>query len=77
MRGRLVKAKEGFFVGHVSYGYRVQLASNGKNKLIVRHPIESEIVKSIFEKVAYEGYTTTSLTKWLNSVVSNHSTAMT
>jgi site-specific DNA recombinase len=54
-------------VGHASFGYTVNLDSNGKDKIISLHPVESEIVKEIFEKIAYENYTTTSITKYLNS----------
>lgn len=65
-RGRNLKAKQGFFVGHVSYGYTVKLGDNGKDKLIVIDENEAKIIKDIFNKIAYENYTTTSITKYLN-----------
>jgi len=65
-RGRLLKAKQGYFVGHVAFGFKMAYSTDG-NKLIVVNEEEAAIVKEVFEKVANENYTTTQVTKWLNS----------
>lgn len=65
-RGRMLKAKQGYFVGHVAFGYKMAYSTDG-NKLIVINEDEAAIVKEVFEKIAYQNYTTTQITKWLNS----------
>ena len=70
--GRRMKAESGrgWPGGAVPYGYRPETftGSDGKtNTRLVPHPDESELVRLVFRLYAEEGYSASSLTKYLNA----------
>lgn len=66
VRGRIQAQKEGYFVGSITpYGYDKE--RQGKGFVLVPNPVESEVIKMVYQKYAYENVGIAQLVDYLNS----------